>query len=102
MARKIPPFLMHKVKDLHDRGLAQTEIATRIGTEQPYVSKLLIIATKLDRSIVNNWEKSWESPSRVPLNAVRNLHKLPHDEQREQYGSCRPRRQPRRPITEAS
>lgn len=85
MARDVPPTLMHRVKALHDKGLTQTQIATTIGMEQPYVSKLLIIATKLDPSIVAKWEKSWEGSIRVPLNALRDLHDRPHSEQREQY-----------------
>lgn len=84
MALESPPNLIDVVRALREQGLTQQQIATKIGTEQPYVSKLLLISG-LDASIVTKWKASWMTAVRVPLNEMRDLHPLSPGEQREMY-----------------
>src|SRR5258706_14622157 len=84
MALDSPPNLLSVVKSLREGGLTQRQIATKIGAEQPYVSKLLLISG-LDGSILTKWTASWTTTVRVPLNEMRDLHCLSSGQQRERY-----------------
>jgi predicted XRE-type DNA-binding protein len=44
MALESPPSLIDVVTALREQGLTQQQIATKIGAEHPYVSKLLLIS----------------------------------------------------------
>ena len=86
MARDTPPVLMRRVMALLDEKPDRTEaqIAAKIGKGQPYVSKLRLIAG-LDPRVVAKWEESWGGGVHVPVNDMREMHKLKPVEQRAEY-----------------
>lgn len=77
---------MRRVKALlhEDPGLTQAQVASKIGQEQPYVSKLWLISG-LEESVVAEWEASWDGSVHVPVNDMRDLHALPRHQQRTEY-----------------
>lgn len=56
-----PPKLMRELQQLKGKGLTTVRIAERIGQQQPYVSKLLTIAKRVNAVVLKKWEAAWDS-----------------------------------------
>jgi hypothetical protein len=77
---------MRRVQALFDDdpSLTESQVASKIGKQQPYVSKLRLIAG-LEESVVVEWEASWGGSVHVPVNVMRDLHTLPRYQQAAEY-----------------
>lgn len=86
MPREKPPALMRRVQSILQKhpGLTESQVASKVGKGQPYVSKLRLIGG-LDESVVAEWEASWNGGIHVPVNVMRDLHTVPRHQQRAEY-----------------
>jgi hypothetical protein len=69
-----------------DKRQTGTELARRFGTTQPHVSKLLLIASRVDPKVLTEWSRSYEGEFQVTLGDMRDLGaNTPLYEQRAEY-----------------